>query len=435
MNSPPTPPKCRIAVVGLSNQRVARVISLLHQTSHDVTERSTKFISPLHSYELTGTDLPKDIPSLVEVEWLPCVATFDTYKDHSENAVKYLVKLEYHGEYGTLVRGKSLVPFFDEDGSTDGVEHYFSGIAGVAVGCGIDADIDIELISSFFDTLSTSCRQVKSTDDVHHDDNKLLVECIKCNPEYRSMKEENDAYREMSEAEKKKAIVNQTIGPGKMAKFVYEVAQKVVSQRWAEQLSMLEHQKNNTTPDDTTDNQALIEVTEQLKAHELSSNDENKTAPIIQPTLHIPDLARIRYACKRCRTVLFGEADLEDPPHAQSLHSFRKKSASKTVQGKVCANHMLASPLPWMTAMDDMEGKLHCFHCKTKIGHYSWTGAQCSCGTWVTPAIMVPMSKVDEMLPNEPLFLHPYHVGSFARFSDDHECGADAQAVTNDDRT
>jgi dual specificity phosphatase 12 len=396
-NMASAPPKCRVAVVGLNHQRVARVISLLN-------EPSSKVISTIHQYQqLSESDLPKEIPLHVEIEYLPCVATFDSYPDEMGNNVRYLAKLEYHGELGTLMKGQSLAPFFDADISSNAIENPFPGFAAVAVGCGIDSDEDVEKIASFINTLSTSCTTSTSDGSENDSSNELLVECIKCNPEYSSMKEENDAYRNLSEDEKKEAIANQTIGPGKMTKFVAEVAQKVVSQRWVKELQELENEKNKPDDEDST-----TETTEQLDKQLLADEPPPSTP-------HIPDPEKIRYACKRCRTVLFGELDLEDPPHAQSLHHFRKKSATKVSQSKMCANHFLANPLSWMTSMDDMEGKLHCFKCETKIGHYSWTGAQCSCGTWVTPAIMIPMSKVDEMPPNGSIFVDPNNTTGVVR--------------------
>ena len=370
------------------------MISLIHG---DDEPSQTKFISPASHHNILEPDLPQEIPPLVEIEYLPCVATFDSYEDETGKMIRYLVKLEYHGENGTLVKGQSLAPFFDDDSVTDG-ENPFPGIAAVAVGCGIDADEDVEKITSFIKTLSASCQQVANADGEYDGDLQLLVECVKCNAEYSSMKEENDAYRNLTENEKQDAILNQTIGPGKMAQFVYEVAQMVVRQRWNKELELIEQRKNNAISSGSD----VMDVTKQLEEQQLSAEDDINLSAV-----HIPDPKQTRYACKRCRQVLFGDADLEDPPHAQSLHNFRKKPTSKATQSKVCANHFLANPLPWMTAMDGMEGKLHCFKCETKIGHYSWTGAQCSCGTWVTPAIMIPVSKVDEMLPGGSIFVDP----------------------------
>lgn len=409
LTSPDTassPPKCRVALVGINLPRVAKVVSLLRRT--DDGSSSFRYISPIGSCLLSTRDQLQKIPTLVEIEYLPCVATFDSYKDESGNTMRYLVKVEYHGEHGTNVRGKSLASFFDEDGSTNEAENPFPAISAVAVGCGIDSLEDGEKIAGFLRTLSSSCRRVAFSDGELQNESdsshEVLVECIQCNDEYSSMKEENEAYRSMNDEEKKEAMSNQSIGPGKMAKFVYSLAQKVVRQRWAEPLDVLEHEQNFAM----SERPAQTECGDQDQ--HFSPTNSNKEMPSPRHNIHIPNPDKTRYSCKRCRTVLFGEDDLEDPPHTQSLHSFRKKAPSKSMKSKVCANHFLANPLPWMNELNDMEGKLHCFKCDTKIGHYSWTGTQCSCGTWVTPAILIPLSKVDEMLPSGSLFVDPRNV-------------------------
>ena len=395
---PQSPSKCRIAVVGLNHQRVARVIALIQSST------SSKYMSPItNQCMLSESDLPKEIPAQVEIEYLPCVATFGSYEDESGNIIRYLVKLEYHGMYGTLANGKSMASFFDDDDSAgNSGEKPFPGISAVAVGCGIDTDDDVGKIACFVNSLSRSCQEATSTPvDENHE---VIVKLIECNEEYSSMKEENDAYRKFSEVEKQNAITKQTIGPGKMAKFVHDIAQKVVCEKWSKELKKIEQDLSSSNPNEEnsmTEKAVLDEHSEAAGGRQLSANDKTRSKP---DNIHLPDPERIRYACKRCRTILFGEVDLEDPPHAQSLHSFRKKSASKNIRNSACANHFLSSPLPWMDSMEGMEGKLHCLECKSKVGHYSWTGAQCSCGTWVTPAIMIPMSKVDEMLPSRSVF-------------------------------
>eukprot|EP00804_Cyclotella_cryptica_P012776 CCRYP_010549-RA/>CCRYP_010549-RA protein AED:0.12 eAED:0.08 QI:0/-1/0/1/-1/1/1/0/436 len=407
-------PRCRVALVGINHQRVAKVVCLLHRTKPDhETDVSSayRYFSPKEPCAHSSSDLPKTIPALVEIEYLPCVATFDSYEDESGKTVRYLVKIEYHGEHGTDVRGKSLAPFFDEDdGSRNEVENPFPGIAAVAVGCGIDSVDDVDKIASFIRALSSSCRRMAFSDGEPIDESAgrhdLLVECIQCNAEYSSMKEENEAYRSLTEDQKKEATSKQSIGPGKMAKFVYTLAQKVIRQRWAKELDISKEDQNHAM----SESPFQTEFTAQDQEDHLSLTDSYETMPSPGTTIHIPNPERIRYACKRCRMVLFGEDDLEDPPHTQSLHAFRKKAPSKSMQRKICANHFLANPLPWMKELNDMEGKLHCFKCDTKIGHYSWTGAQCSCGTWVTPAIMIPMSKVDEMLPIGSFVVDPLNV-------------------------
>jgi hypothetical protein len=320
----------------------------------------------------------KGVPVAIEIEYLPCVATFESYNNDCGISVKYLAKLEYHGPNGALTMGQSLAPFFDAiDPALP-----FNGIVAVAIGCGIEEDGDVDNIRTYFAALS-SC----SEDSVD-----TMIQCLKPNEEYASMKEENEAFRQMTEEKKEEATRHGTLGSGKMATFVFDVAKHALRQRWEKELTEYEQilaatalQSQSTTEIVTTSTDNIVTKPDELQC-------------TIIP--HIPNPELTRYACRKCRTALFGVDDLQDPPHSQSLHNFSKKM-HKVGYGNAgtCQNHFIAQPLSWMGGCDGVEGKLHCPKCKTKVGHYSWTGAQCSCGTWVTPAIMIPLSKVDEMNP------------------------------------
>ena len=65
-----------------------------------------------------------------------------------------------------------------------------------------------------------------------------------------------------------------------------------------------------------------------------------------------------------------------------------------------CQNIFL-QPLAWMKGIEDdvhvVEGKLCCPRCDVKVGAFNWSGCQCSCGAWVTPAFYVQLGKVDVM--------------------------------------
>ena len=383
-------PVCRVAIVGAQRQRVARVAAIIHAdellASVDTLAISgSSSVDPSSSRNNTSRlqELPSGVPPQVTIEYLPCVATFDSYEDEKGESVRYLAKLEYHGPNGTLVNGKSLAPFFDhqhesdDDDNNGEVQNPFPGIAGVAIGCGVDTDDDFAKVKTFLDALSSSC--ISEATDV---DVSMIIECIQPNTEFSSMKEENDLFRDMSDEKKREAVKNRTIGPGKMAFFAYEVAEKAVQQRWRKEL-LADNKPGTNTTQDVTQNDGDEAAPELLEVEEAAS--------------HFIDPEKTRYACKRCRSVLFSTDDLEDPPHAQSLHNFGRRGQTSG-QG-MCQNLFIADPLPWMHGCNEMEGKLHCPKCQTKVGHYSWTGAQCSCGTWVTPAILVPVSKVDEMKP------------------------------------
>lgn len=378
---------CRIAIVGTQCQRVAKVISLLGAEKYQ-------------GYKVSR-DSTASSPVTVHVEYLPCVATFDSYEDHQGNSVRYLAKLEYYEQRAGKVVGKSLAPFFDEvytarENDSDDEENPFPGIAAFAIGCGIENDEDVAKIQRFLETLSSSCAaqisQSSVTDNDYDCKFAITIECIKPNPQYASLADENVAFREMNENDRKAEVAKGFMGPGKMANFVYGTAQNVIRQRLTKPTREIQ--------------QPLNEIKEQPSpihlptlGHQILSEEE--MPPIVQALdIHTPDSNITRYACRICRSVLFSVDDQEDPPHSQSLHDFRKKrqKLGHCTTGN-CQSYFISQPLPWMDGCSNVEGKLHCPKCKTKVGHYSWTGAQCTCGTWVTPAIMVPFSKVDEMKP------------------------------------
>mmetsp|Transcript_19358 Transcript_19358/g.36760 ORF Transcript_19358/g.36760 Transcript_19358/m.36760 type:complete len:444 (-) Transcript_19358:37-1368(-) len=404
--NPRSPQKCFVAIVGAHQMRVAKVASLLHANESLST---IELLSLVSSEEQSRTT---NFPEVVNVEYLPCVASFDSYEDENGSTVRYLVKLEYYGANGTLKVGKSLAPFFDQindetefQDDNGSMEDVFPGIAAVAIGCGIESDDDVEKIKVFLNSFSSSCSKVAmgKKNNSHDDetDTSLIIECIKPNSAFTTMKEENDAFRGLNDELKKEAARTCSIGPGKMAKFAHEVAKRTVLRRWRKVITVeSEDMQQNSAPNDLNDESDYPNDTTELSTSQGLSEANIEKASFEQ---HTPDPERTRYACKICRSILFGEADLEDPPHTQSLHNFRKKGpkagCGKSGTTVKCANLFLAESLPWMNDLSDIEGKFHCPKCRTKVGHHSWTGAQCSCGTWVTPAIMVPLSKVDEVRP------------------------------------
>ncbi|GJP45254.1 hypothetical protein CLOM_g4665 [Closterium sp. NIES-68] len=59
---------------------------------------------------------------------------------------------------------------------------------------------------------------------------------------------------------------------------------------------------------------------------------------------------------------------------------------------------VFVEPLKWMGDVQSgqIEGKLSCSQCSTRLGYFNWSGAQCSCGEWVTPAFQLHKKCVDE---------------------------------------
>jgi dual specificity phosphatase 12 len=48
------------------------------------------------------------------------------------------------------------------------------------------------------------------------------------------------------------------------------------------------------------------------------------------------------------------------------------------------------------------EGRINCPNCSTKLGTWSWHGAQCSCGQWIIPSFAIPKTKADRLQRQRP---------------------------------
>ncbi|KAH7472255.1 hypothetical protein PRIC1_005282 [Phytophthora ramorum] len=111
-----------------------------------------------------------------------------------------------------------------------------------------------------------------------------------------------------------------------------------------------------------------------------------------------------KYACKKCRCMLFTSEQLA--PHEPERHQISTRRKLKDLKQQVggpvdCSSYFLDETLPWMDEALLAEGKIHCptAKCQSRLGALQWSGSQCSCGTWVTPSIKITKSRVDPVLP------------------------------------
>ena len=385
----------RVAIVGSHRNRVARVVSLLHQQQQQ---------EEAHEEEKKKKN----------VEYLPCVATFGTYESEEGEMVSYLASVQYHGPEGQTKKGSSLAPFFDEiveDDDSNHDDHGDStsrrsrqrGIQAVVVGCGIEGSTKVDQITNFVKVLSGSTSSINNQTETDEDDDDksgmlVVVECIQPNEGFPTMAAETEAYRKLDPTEKAKHTELGTLGPGKMAKFVAQIVTQ-----------LLQSSSPKQPKQEIVEDADQVETTAaQLPQEELDQDHKGTTATNNETTTKAPpeiDPTKTRYACRRCRQVLFGEDDLEYPPHTPARHAFRRRNHHKNNSnasggGRLCESLFLATGMDWMGDMSAVEGKLGCPHCGTKVGAWKWAGAQCSCGTWVTPAIQIPHSKVDVVKPD-----------------------------------
>jgi len=346
-NKPSKKERCRILVLGSHKTRLERVFSILAEDE-------------MHSQRMMDG---------VEIEFLAAAATFDSYKDERGNRVRYLLNIDYFPSHtdGTLeATPQSLLPFFDETRGVDDKEDAFGGIAMAVIGSGLNGDGDTEKIKTFLDTICT----IKS----------VPVVAVQPNAEFASMADELHAFKLLSADGKAQAIRNRTMGPGKVAKFALESAYQLIADRQAAR--------------ETAAREAAMLAVES----ERQQQEEEEEAPSAQ--FYFIDPGKKQYACRKCRSIMFGEDDFESPPHMPAQHNFgyRKTDAGS---GSVCQSLFLHSVPPGMASDTSInEGKITCPKCDTKVGHWNWSGAQCSCGTWVCPAIQVPLSRVDEIVPH-----------------------------------
>eukprot|EP00164_Ancoracysta_twista_P009987 GFYU01014924.1.p1 GENE.GFYU01014924.1~~GFYU01014924.1.p1 ORF type:complete len:176 (+),score=15.75 GFYU01014924.1:130-657(+) len=107
------------------------------------------------------------------------------------------------------------------------------------------------------------------------------------------------------------------------------------------------------------------------------------------------------YCCRKCRTVVFKSEDIMSHDAGGGQTSFEWKKRSKNGgddEGTVCSSYFLGENVSWMD-LEEVEGKLNCPKCKGKLGSYNWSGDQCSCGAWITPAIQIGRKMVDAKVP------------------------------------
>jgi len=125
----------------------------------------------------------------------------------------------------------------------------------------------------------------------------------------------------------------------------------------------------------------------------------------------VADDAAVLFCCRRCREPLFRPSHVS--AHAVGAHGFSYHRTQKAARaaagggaggggggggaGDACTSFFLTEALRWMErAAADVEGKLLCPRCAVRVGTLAWAGAQCSCGTWVTPALQIVKKAVDE---------------------------------------
>jgi hypothetical protein len=336
---------CRIAVIASNLPRLTRIISLLHERNNDENDDNNSHTTML--------------------QYLPCVAQFDRYRDETiKEWIAYLVNVNYHPELlppSDVTLPASLLDLANQQGTISNPEgdFCFPVVSDLVIGNGIDNGTCSQHIHSYFQTLFSI---------------DIPIHIMEPSPPYTTLSDELQAYQALSLDEKEVVTRNGTMGPGKMVHLIRSVGQTRI-QEWR----LFEQER-----------EAERQRLEQLALEQQHPPEEEEEEHVIDPN-------KVRYACRICRNILFGQDDLIE-------HNAKTSS-------KPCQSYFLQQSLPWMKPkassstnqldndLRETLGRLICQKCQAKLGTWNWSGTPCSCGEWVVPAFQFPKSKIDAVPP------------------------------------
>uniref|UniRef100_A0A0E0BNL1 protein-tyrosine-phosphatase n=1 Tax=Oryza glumipatula TaxID=40148 RepID=A0A0E0BNL1_9ORYZ len=104
------------------------------------------------------------------------------------------------------------------------------------------------------------------------------------------------------------------------------------------------------------------------------------------------------YRCKKCRRIIAVQGNVvsHTPGEGESCFQWQnKRKGERSYSKEQDCSSLFVEPLKWMTPVEDgaLEGKLSCIHCGARLGYFNWSGIQCNCGSWITPAFQISKSK------------------------------------------
>jgi hypothetical protein len=345
-----------LVVVGMNRPRLNKIMSL-------VEERRQSAAILITTDEEDGDSSSSVTP--LSVKLVPCLAAMGSYADENGNSVRYLSNVVYHD-------GSPMTTYFDDPSFRENLDSV------LLVGYEWQAnDDDMDKIQGYF-----KANQLE-----------ISVQCVLPDPKFDNLQDEMEAFKGLDDDVKEQCLVDGSMGPAKMAKAIVD------------SIYQIKKVKVDSSKREKEEAKRAVESTTATHDDEEESSSSSSSKQERKPQHDPADPSRPRYACRMCRTILFGENHLAQD-HIQNRHSFNKmnhhtsngirSTPAATCQSIFCSDDVLQ----WLSPSgEDIEGKLACPRCSHKIGHWKWAGAQCSCGTWVTPAIQIPASKVDVVAP------------------------------------
>lgn len=115
---------------------------------------------------------------------------------------------------------------------------------------------------------------------------------------------------------------------------------------------------------------------------------------------------QVHYNCRKCAARLFDrEAVLHEGTSGHhedgvgvskvKAHWGNQTAPYTHAVGGNCSSVFTAEAPHWASELTDNDGRINCPKCSSRVGSYSWSGAPCSCGRWVTPAFQFQLSRID----------------------------------------
>lgn len=124
------------------------------------------------------------------------------------------------------------------------------------------------------------------------------------------------------------------------------------------------------------------------------------------------------FKCAKCRALLASSSvylphlppyEKDDKQMYFTKTVYKRKRVIDRQTGHNECTHVFTEPLQWMkekiTNNEELEGRLDCYKCNTKVGGWNWKGDRCSCGKWIVPAIHLLKSKIVQVDKNNRLIL------------------------------
>ncbi|XP_015596741.1 dual specificity protein phosphatase MPK-4 [Cephus cinctus] len=108
----------------------------------------------------------------------------------------------------------------------------------------------------------------------------------------------------------------------------------------------------------------------------------------------LPHMPREKQVWRHISSKRYNKSPRQDKQANKPAENLQKEELPPT---EVCTKTYFLEPLSWMpNIMHNVEGKLNCPKCSTKLGSFSWVaGCQCPCGSKIAPAFYLVPSKVD----------------------------------------